>query len=363
MAQVVATAAEIADTNRVSEIREGLHQQPLPFSCGAVGLWRSPNRATMTETIRDQGENFMVDDSIVSSSQATLSQRTTTLLGVLIPFFGVIVAIVGSWGWGFSWAEFGILLGMYLATGLGITVGYHRLFVHRSFETIRPVKFALAVLGSMSVEGPMFKWAAIHRYHHKHSDQADDPHSPHGFGGGILGVLKGLWHAHMGWMFSADPPNLGRLVRDLYKDRLLRFANRMFGVWVILGLLIPTALGAAISGTWMGALLGFIWGGLVRIFLVHHLTWSINSVCHLWGRRPFQCGDESRNNFLCGILGLGEGWHNNHHAFPASARHGLRWWELDFSFYVIRGLEMLGLAWRVRVPNTKTMILKQRQLA
>jgi stearoyl-CoA desaturase (delta-9 desaturase) len=305
----------------------------------------------------------MVDDSIVVSSQATRAQRATTLLGVLIPFFGVIAAIVCSWGWGFKWSELGLLLGMYLATGLGITVGYHRLFVHRSFDTVGPVRFALAVLGSMSVEGPLLKWAAIHRQHHKHSDQADDPHSPHGFGGGVWGVLRGLWHAHMGWMFAPDPPNLGRLVRDLYKDKLLRVANRLFGVWVILGLLIPAALGAAISGTWTGALLGFIWGGLVRIFLVHHLTWSINSVCHLWGRRPFQCDDESRNNFVCGIFGLGEGWHNNHHAFPASARHGLRWWEFDFSFYVIRGLEMLGLVWRVRIPNSKAMIFKRRQIA
>ncbi len=305
----------------------------------------------------------MVDDSIVVSAQATLSQRITTFFGVLIPFAGVVVAIVGMWGWGFSWVEFGLLAGMYLATGLGITVGFHRLFVHRSFETVRPLKFALAALGMMSVEGPMFKWAAIHRWHHKNSDQAEDPHSPHGFGGGTLGVLKGLWHAHMGWMFTPDPPNLGRLVRDLYRDKLLRVANHLCPLWVVLGLLIPTVLGGAISGTWLGALLGFIWGGLVRIFLIHHLTWSINSVCHLWGQRPFQSDDESRNNVICGILGLGEGWHNNHHAFPASARHGLRWWEFDLSYFVIRCLELAGLAWRVRVPNARSMTSKQKLLA
>jgi len=312
---------------------------------------------------RSRESSLMIDDSIVSSSPATRAQRVVTLFGVIIPFLGVIAAIAISWGWGLNWTELALLIGMYLATGLGITVGYHRLFVHRSFNTFRAVKFILAVLGSMSVEGPVFKWAAIHRHHHKHSDQPDDPHSPHGFGTGAWGVLKGLWHAHMGWMFSPDPPNLGRLVRDLYKDRVLRVANRLFGVWVVLGLLIPTVLGAWISGTWTGALLGFIWGGLVRVFLVHHLTWSINSVCHLWGRQPFQCNDESRNNVLCGVLGLGEGWHNNHHAFPASARHGLRWWEFDFSYYVIRALEVLRLVWCVRVPSAKTMVSKQRQFA
>ncbi len=304
-----------------------------------------------------------IDDSIVPCSQATRAQRAITLLGVIIPFLGLIAAITISWGWGLNWTELALLIGMYLASGLGITVGYHRLFVHRSFNTFRTVKFILAVMGSMSVEGSVFKWAAIHRHHHKNSDQPDDPHSPHGFGSGTWGVVKGLWHAHMGWMFSPDPPNLGRLVRDLYKDRVLRVANRLFGVWVILGLLIPTALGALISGTWMGALLGFIWGGLVRVFLVHHLTWSINSVCHLWGRQPYRSNDESRNNFVCGLLGLGEGWHNNHHAFPASARHGLRWWEFDFSYCVIRALELLGLVWCVRVPNAKTMLSKQRQFA
>jgi stearoyl-CoA desaturase (Delta-9 desaturase) len=304
----------------------------------------------------------VVDDHIVVSSQATPLQRTMTLFGVLIPFFGVITAIVYSWGWGLGWGELSLLLGMYLATGIGITVGYHRLFVHRSFDTFRPIKFILAVLGSMSVEGPVFKWAAIHRYHHKNSDQADDPHSPHGHGGGVRGVFLGLWHAHIGWMFHPDPPNLGRLVRDLYRDRVLRFANHLFWVWVILGLLIPAALGALITGSWMGALTGFIWGGLVRIFVVHHLTWSINSVCHIWGQRPFQSNDESRNNLFCGIFGFGEGWHNNHHAFPASARHGLRWWEIDLSYYLIRGMEALGLAWRVRLPNQSAMISRRNQL-
>lgn len=290
---------------------------------------------------------------------ATRFHKIATLLAVVVPFLGLVAAVSLWWGRGFTWTELFILLGMYLATGFGITVGYHRLFVHRSFETFRPIKFALAVLGSMSVEGPVLRWAANHRLHHRTSDEADDPHSPHRYGGGFRGVIAGLWHAHMGWMFAPQPPGIGRYVRDLHADRMIRVANRLFGVWVLLGLLIPTAIGLVVTGTWTGALLGFIWGGLVRVFLVHHVTFSINSVCHLWGRRPFKSRDHSRNNFLCGILALGEGWHNNHHAFPASARHGLRWWELDLSYFVIRVLELLGLAWKVRVPGADAIASKR----
>ncbi len=308
-------------------------------------------------------EAHSVDDSeLFPFVRPSRTQKTITLLGVLIPFLGLVAAIGSLWGRGIQWTELSLLIGMYVATGLGITVGFHRLFVHRSFETVRPVKFALAVLGSMSVQGPLLRWAAYHRRHHKHSDEPEDPHSPHRFGEGLWGVIAGAWHAHLGWMFAAAPPNLGRYVRDLYADKLLRLVSRLFGLWVILGLLIPTAIGGLLSGTWTGALLGFLWGGLARIFLVHHVTWSINSVCHIWGRRPFKVRDESRNNFLCGFLAMGEGWHNNHHAFPTSARHGLRWWEFDFSFLVIRLLELLGLAWRVRVPTPAAAEAKKRTL-
>jgi stearoyl-CoA desaturase (delta-9 desaturase) len=283
------------------------------------------------------------------------NHRAVTLIVVLVPFFGLIAAVAFSWGWGFGWVDLILLVGMYAITGLGITVGYHRLFAHRSFEALRPVKFVLAVLGSMAVEGPLLKWVAVHRSHHRHSDQPDDPHSPHHFGGGVLGVLAGFWHAHMGWMFTPDRPGLGRYVRDLHADRLLRAVSRTFGVWVLLGLLIPTVLGGWITGSWRGALLGLLWGGLVRILLVHHVTWSVNSICHLWGARPFEGRDESRNNSICGVLALGEGWHNNHHAFPNSARHGLRWWQLDLSYLVIRAMSMVGLVWCVRQPAPETI--------
>lgn len=281
------------------------------------------------------------------------------LLVVLVPFLGFITGVVLLWGSGFNWVHLGLFLGMYLLSGLGITVGYHRLFTHRAFETPRFVKWILGILGSMAVEGPLFKWVANHRMHHQHSDAANDPHSPHAHGTGLRAALMGFWHAHIGWMFQADSPDLPRYIGDLVRDRHLRVINRLFPVWAVLGLLIPAVLGGVLTGTWFGALMGFIWGGLARLFFVHHMTFSINSVCHIWGSRPFRTNDQSRNNLVFGVLGMGEGWHNNHHAFPTSARHGLRWWELDLSYLIIRGLALMKLARKVRLPGSEAV---QRRL-
>jgi stearoyl-CoA desaturase (delta-9 desaturase) len=280
-----------------------------------------------------------------------MGMRVASLLAVIVPFLGLVAAVVFLWGWGFSWVDLGLLLGMYILTAVGITVGYHRLFTHRAFETTPVVQLLLGAIGSMAVEGPLLKWVAMHRRHHQHSDKPDDPHSPHHQGKGLLGLLRGAWHAHLGWVFDRDPPNLDRYVKDLRQSGLLRMVSRLFPVWVAVGLLLPAVLGGLLTGTWTGALFGLLWGGLVRIFLVHHVTWSINSVCHLWGRRPYRSNDQSRNNFVFGVLGLGEGWHNTHHAFPTSARHGLRWWQVDASYGFIRALALLGLAWNVKVPE------------
>jgi len=231
-----------------------------------------------------------------------------------------------------SWNDIAILAGMYFFTAIGITIGYHRMLTHRSFAAHPAVRFFFLMLGSMAVEGPALDWASIHIKHHANTGKEDDPHSP----------LDGFFHAHIGWFISgflAEPDKYGTWLR---KDRMVMFMSRTFFVWVVLGFAIPYLLGG-----WTGVL----WGGLVRVFLTHHVTWSVNSVCHTFGRRMFETKDESRNHWLVGLLAFGEGWHNNHHAFPRSAFHGLRWYQFDLSAYVIRTLEVIGLARNVyRVP-------------
>jgi len=281
----------------------------------------------------------------------SLRLRVANLAGVIVPFLGLFGVAGFLWGRGFSWVDLGLLLSLYVLTALGVTVGLHRLFTHRAFETNRVVQFVLGVLGSMAVQGPLFKWVATHRRHHQFSDREHDPHSPHQHGQSVLGLLRGAWHAHVGWLFQPDPPDLGRYVKDLAQSRMLRVVNALFPVWVLVGLLIPAVLGGLITRTWLGVASGLVWGGLARIFVVHHVTWSINSVCHLWGRRPYKSNDQSRDNVVFGFLGMGEGWHHTHHVFPTSARHGLRWWQVDISYYVIKTLAFMRLAWNVRVPT------------
>ncbi|MCA9291721.1 MAG: fatty acid desaturase, partial [Phycisphaerales bacterium] len=314
----------------------------------------------MSDSPLNVGAELLPESS--TSRGAMLRMRIINLVAVLLPFAGLVAAIVLLWGPAFNWLYLALLVGMYLSTAVGITVGYHRLFTHRSFRTPRPVAAVLAALGSMAVEGPLLHWVATHRKHHQHSDDHDDPHSPHGHAEGVIGFIQGLWHAHMGWIFRANTTGLSRYVRDFRNDRLVRWMSGLFPLWVLVGLLVPAAIGGLVTGTWMGVLLGFIWGGLVRIFLVHHVTWSINSVCHLWGSRPYRSHDESRNNAIFGVLALGEGWHNNHHAFPTSARHGLRWWQIDMSYMFIRGLGLVGLARDIRVPTRARMESKRRDV-
>jgi len=299
-------------------------------------------------------------DSLVHAHTSGLVERLITLVVVLVPPAALIIAIVLLWGPGFGWTSLALLVGGYLLTGLGITVGYHRYFTHKSFDTNPVIKATLGILGSMSVQGSILRWAATHRSHHQHSDHEHDPHSPHTHGSGFRGLVKGAWHAHMGWFITPDRTVLLRYVPDLHKDRMTRWISRLFPLWVVLGMLLPAAIALAVTGTWTGCLLGFLWGGLVRVLLVHHITWSVNSVCHLWGTRPYDSHDHSRNNPIFGVLAFGEGWHNNHHAFPTSARHGLRWWQLDTSYLVIRTMGYLGLAKNIRVPASHRLDAKKR---
>ena len=254
-----------------------------------------------------------------------------------------------SWGGSLHWRDLLVLAITYMLTGLGITVGYHRLFTHRSFKTTRSVRALLAVLGSMAVEGPVLEWVATHRKHHRFSDHSGDPHSPHvDHAPGWRGSLHGLWHAHVGWMLRGeDLPNPARYAKDLLADRDLRFISRTFPVWVLVGLAVPFGLGVALTGSVVGGLTGLLWGGAVRIFLLHHATFSINSLCHSFGRRPFTTRDQSRNLAWLAPLAFGEAWHNNHHAFPTSARHGLARWQVDPGAWLIAALERTHLAWDV----------------
>ncbi len=278
------------------------------------------------------------------------------LFAVLVPPLGLVSAIVLLWGVAFNGWYLLLLGAMTLITGAGITVGYHRLCTHKSFSTSGVLRYLFAAAGSMAAQGPVIRWCAEHRRHHQCSDTQDDPHSPHmsrdgSWGEGLWATLRGAFHAHVGWLFAGHGKGLGKYANDLKADRALVLADRQFVPWVIAGLVFPAALAGLISASWWGALLGFLWGGLVRVFVVHHITWSVNSVCHLWGSQPYDSSDESRNNVVVAFLAMGEGWHNNHHAFPASARHGLRWWEFDLSYLFIRTLALVGLVRNVRVPS------------
>ncbi len=287
-----------------------------------------------------------------------LGQKLITLAAIVIPFAGVVTGGILLWGRGFGWMELWLFLGFYLTTVFGITVGFHRLLTHRAFKTIAPIKWLLAAAGSLAVEGPVIKWCAVHRRHHQCSDHEGDPHSPHLHDGSTWGMIKGMYHAHVGWMFVKDPADIERSAKDLINDRGLRFIDRTFALWAVIGLVAPALLGWAISGSLWGMLTGFIWGGLVRIFFAHHVTWAVNSVCHVWGTRDFVSNDHSTNNLVVAIFSAGEGWHNNHHAFPTSARHGLRWWQIDLSWYVIKVLAWMRLAWDVRTPAKSALKAK-----
>jgi len=285
--------------------------------------------------------------------------RIWNFFGVTVPFLVLALAIVLLWGRGCGWVPLGLMLVMYCVTGLGVTLGYHRLFTHRAFETTPVMKVILIIMGSMSTEGTLLTWVAQHRRHHQSPDQEGDPHSPHVHEDGGKRLLGRFWHSHIGWFLKPADPDLYRYVADLWRDPLVRRTGGLFKLWVVLGLVLPAAIGGLITRTWTGAFLGMIWGGFVRMFLIHHVTWSINSVCHLWGGRTFRTPDHSRNNAIFGILAFGEGWHNNHHAFPNSARHGLKWWQIDTSYLIIRGMEKLGLAWNVKLPAKHSMVAKQ----
>jgi stearoyl-CoA desaturase (Delta-9 desaturase) len=279
----------------------------------------------------------------------TKIEKVANLGAVVIPFLATLTAIVLLWNSFVSAADLLIAAVMYLLTAVGITVGFHRLLTHRSFQTSKPIEYTFALLGSLAVQGPVISWVADHRKHHAHTDEEGDPHSPHvGHTGGVRGVIAGLWHAHSGWLMSTQGrADWKRYAPDLQEDRGMRVISRQFVPLVLTSLILPALAGYAVSGTLAGAATGFLWGGMVRIFFVHHVTWSVNSVCHYFGTRRFDTDDRSTNVFWLALPSLGESWHHNHHAFPRSAVHGLKRWEIDPSALIISVLEKLGLAWNV----------------
>src|SRR5947209_16805242 len=252
--------------------------------------------------------------------------KTVNLIGVGIPFAGIIAAIALLWNRAIGPLELGLMLGFYVITCLGVTLGYHRMFTHRAFESSRTFRAVIAVLGSMAVEGSVITWVADHRKHHAFTDPDGDPHSPHLSGPGFWGGVKRLWHAHMGWLFeSVGTAERERFAADLVKDQVIRAVDKLFWLWVVLSFAIPAALGWIVGGGIGTALTAVLWGGFVRVFLLHHVTWSINSVCHFFGRRRFEVEDESRHVFWLAPLSMGAAWHNDHHAFPSSPFHALSW--------------------------------------
>jgi stearoyl-CoA desaturase (Delta-9 desaturase) len=295
----------------------------------------------------------------VLDAKAARFQKRLVLIVTILPFLGLIAAVWSSWGTGLGALEVTLFMTMYLVSGFGVTVGYHRLFTHQSFQTKPWVRNAFAIAGSMAIQGPVIRWVADHRRHHAFSDQPGDPHSPHlDEGPGVRGVLKGLWHAHMGWLFSKEQTSARRWAPDLVRDPAMRFIDRLFPLWAALSFGVPAVVGFVVTGTLAGAATVFLWGSLVRIFMLHHVTWSINSICHFYGDRPYQTTDFSTNNWVLSVISLGESWHNNHHAFPTSAIHGLRPYQIDASAGLIRALKVLGLAWDVKTVTPKQLAAK-----
>jgi stearoyl-CoA desaturase (delta-9 desaturase) len=267
------------------------------------------------------------------------------------------------WGWGLTWTDVVLATVFYVLTVLGVTVGYHRHFTHGSFKATRPLRIALAVVGCMAIQGPVVQWVADHRRHHAFSDRAGDPHSPWRYGNTTGALVKGMFHAHIGWLFDRRQTNPARYAPDLLKDRPLRITSRLFVVWAFLSLALPTAIGGLVTGSWAGAWSAFFWAGLVRVALSHHVTWSINSLCHTIGSRPFAARDRSTNLWPLALLSMGESWHNLHHADPTCARHGVLRGQVDVSARVIWVFEKLGWARDVKWPDPVRLAAKRRRPA
>ena len=286
-------------------------------------------------------------------------QRRSVLAITLIPFLGFLTAVIALWGRGLTVVDGSIAIAFYYFSGLGVTIGFHRLFTHRSFVARRPLKIVLAVAGSMALQGSLIDWVAAHRRHHAFSDKPGDPHSPHlDEGEGVAGVVRGLWHAHIGWLVTPERTDLHRWAPDMLKDKDLVRIHKAFPWLTLATFLLPGLIGLAITRSVWGGITAFLWGSLARIFFLHHVTWSINSICHFYGKRPFKSADYSTNNWLLSIVSFGESWHNNHHAFPRSAIHGIGRGQIDLSGRVIRIFRSLSWITSIEIASPKQLAAK-----
>jgi stearoyl-CoA desaturase (Delta-9 desaturase) len=285
----------------------------------------------------------------------SVGEQVLVKIFVLIPFVALVAAVPIAWGWGLGWTDLGLAAGFYVVAILGATVGYHRYFTHRAFKATRGLRIALAVTGQFAAQGPVIGWVADHRRHHAFSDREGDPHSPWLYGSGPVALARGFWHAHMGWLFNRDKTNVERFAPDLAADRGIRIVDRLFPLWVALSVTVPAVLGGLITLSWWGALTAFLWAGLARISFQHHITWSVNSICHMVGERPFTSRDRSANFWPLAILSMGESWHNSHHADPTCARHGVLRGQVDVSARLIWMFERFGWVWQVRWPTPQRL--------
>jgi stearoyl-CoA desaturase (delta-9 desaturase) len=304
--------------------------------------------ATETRTIPQGPQPVLTDEK--SATQVFLVKLFT-----IVPFLAAVAAVPVAWGWGLDWTDVVLGAGFYLVTCLGVTVGFHRYFTHSAFKARRGLRIALAVAGSMAMQGPVIDWVADHRRHHAFSDRDGDPHSPWRFGTTPGAVAKGAWFAHVGWLFEREVTNPRRFAPDLLADPDIRAVDRLFPLFSAITLLAPAVLGGVLSGSWWGALTAFFWASLVRVFLLHHVTWSVNSICHMIGSRPFRSRDRSANFWPLAVLSCGESWHNSHHADPTGARHGVRRGQVDISARLIWIFERFGWVHDVRWPRPERL--------
>lgn len=301
-------------------------------------------------------------DTAPEADRKTWVEQILLTVFLVLPFAALVTAIPLAWGWGLTWRDAVIATVMYAISGLGVTVGFHRYLTHRSFQARRPVRIALAIAGSMALQNSPTQWVADHRRHHRFSDKPGDPHSPWRYGTSFGALTKGFFYSHVGWLYDWDKTDEQRYAPELVADRDISFVSRTFTRWVAVSLLVPPLIGGLWGWSWKAALTAFLWGSLARIALLHHVTFAINSVCHITGRRPFRTRDRSQNVWWLALLSFGESWHNFHHAEPTSARHGVRLLEIDTSAMLIKAMEKLRWVSDVRWPD-RAVISRRRVVA